>query len=257
LPTKANTDVWEIVTIPRLEFARYYFDYKPGEHVVFAGPTQRGKTSLAFVLLEYTATPDCPAYVIVSKPRDPVTEREGKRLGYRFTDRWPVERKVSEAWDGPPSGYIIWPKFGDIDKDIPRASAVSRAVLADRYTQGVRGKKGILVCDDTVVKSKIFNLDREMTTHVAMAGAMDIGSWFFVQKPTDSGRSAIWAYGNSEHIFIFRDPDAKNRSRYDEIGGVDPHQVDLITQSLSQYQALYLKRTPVNGQQVMCIVDSR
>ena len=225
--------------------------------MVFAGPTQRGKTSLAFVLLEYTATPECPAYVIVSKPRDPVTEKEGKRLGYRFTDHWPVERKVSEAWQGLPAGYIIWPKFGDIDKDIPRASAVSRAVLSDRYTQGVRGKKGILVCDDTVVKSKIFGLDREMTTHVAMAGAMDVGSWFFVQKPTDSGKAAVWSYGNSEHVFICRDPDARNRVRYDQIGGVDPHQVDLLTQQLQQYQFLYIKRTPVQGQQVMCIVDSK
>lgn len=257
MATKANTEIWEVITIPRTDFARYYFWYKPGEHVVFAGPTQRGKTTLAFILLEYCATPECPAYVIVSKPRDPVTEKEGKRLHYRFTDRWPVERKVSEAWDGPPAGYIIWPKFGDIDKDIPRASAVSRAVLADRYAQGVRGKKGILVCDDTVVKSKIFNLDREMTTHVAMAGAMDIGSWFFVQKPTDSGRAAIWSYGNSEHVFIFRDPDQKNRTRYDEIGGVDPHQVDLITQRLTEFQCLYIKRTPVEGQQVMCIVDSK
>jgi energy-coupling factor transporter ATP-binding protein EcfA2 len=255
LPTRTNTVAWDVVTIPRVEFARSYFWYEPGEHVVFAGPTGTGKTQLCFVLLEYTATPECPAYVIVSKPRDAVTEREGKRLGYRFTDRWPVERKVSEAWDGPPSGYIIWPRFGDIDKDIPRAAAVSRAVLSDRYTQGVRGKKGILVCDDTVVKSKIFGLDREMTTHLAMAKAMSVGSWYFVQKPTDAGKTALWSYGNSEHIFVARDPDRRNRVRYDEIGGVDPYQVEAITETLSEHQFLYMKRGRVNGQQIMCIVD--
>jgi hypothetical protein len=246
---------WEMVTIPRQEFAQSYFWYKPGEHVVFAGPTQRGKTSLSFVLLEYVATPDCPAYVIVSKPRDKVTTEEGKRLGYRFVDHWPVERKVSEAWDGAPSGYIIWPQFGDIDKDIPRAAKVSRAVLADRYTQGVKGKKGILVCDDTMIKSKIFGLDREMTTHLAMSGAMQIGLWTFVQKPTGAGDTAVWAYGQSEHVFICKDPDKRNRDRYDEIGGVDSKQVSELVMTLSEYQFLYIKRTPMNGRQIMCIVD--
>lgn len=247
-------ETWELVTIPRREFAQYYFYYEPGEHVVFAGPTQRGKTRLAFDLLEYCATPDCPAYVIVSKPRDPVTEKAGKRLGYRFVDNWPVERRIQEAFDGPPSGYIIWPKFGDIDKDIPNAAKVSRAVLADRYTQGVRGKKGILVCDDTVVKSKIFKLDQEMTTHIAMAGAMDVGSWFFVQKPTGAGNAAVWSYGNSEHVFICNEPDKRNRDRYDEIGGVDSRQVSSMVSRLGQYEFLYIKRTPMDGRQIMCIV---
>jgi hypothetical protein len=250
-------DVWAPETIPRDDFARSRFHYKPGEHVLFAGPTQRGKTTLAFCLLEYVATPECPAYVIVSKPRDPVTRREADRLGYRIVHDWPVEPKVSELWDGKPAGYVIWPRFGDMDKDIQNASDVSSRVLRDRYTQGVRGKKGIIVCDDTVVKSKIFGLDREMTTHVAMAGAMDVGSWFFVQKPTDSGRTAIWSYGAAEHIFLLRDPDKRNRERYDEIGGVDPHQVDAITKNLTPYQALYTKRTPApNGNIVMCIVDA-
>jgi hypothetical protein len=257
MPAGTREDTWELITIPREDFARSYFYYKAGEHVVFAGPTQKGKTTLAFVLLEYTATPECPAYVIVSKPRDPVTEREGKRLGYRFTDHWPVERKVSEAWDGKPSGYIIWPKFGDIDKDIPRATAVSRAVLADRYTQGVKGRKGIIVCDDTVVKSKIFGLDREMTTHIAMAGAMDVGSWFFVQKPTGAGNAALWSYGNSEHVFIANEPDKRNRIRYDEIGGVDSQQVASLVMKLKPYEFLYIKRSPVEGRQVMCIVGAK
>lgn len=244
--------------IPREDFARDYFWYEPGEHVVFAGPTQRGKTTLAFKLLEYTVTVDCPAYIIVSKPRDPVTSREAARLDFRIVDHWPVEHKIRELWDGKPTGYVIWPKFGDIDKDIPRARAVSKAVLDDRYAKGVRGEKGIVVCDDTVVKSKILGLDQEMTTHIAMAGAMDVGGWYFVQKPTDSGKTALWSYGNAEHIFIFRDPDRKNRIRYDEIGGVDSKQVEQLTLMLTPYQSLYLKRTPdENGRQIMCIVDSK
>jgi hypothetical protein len=247
-------DVWTPTVIPREEFAQSYFWYEPGQHVLFAGPTQMaGKTTLAFKLLEYTATPECPAYVAVSKPRDPITESEGKRLHYRFVTTWPVERKVQEMWDGKPSGYIIWPDFGDIDADVDKAASVTAALLRDRYKMGVRGKKGILVCDDTVVKSKLLGLDRYMTTHIAMAGAMDLGGWYFIQKPTDSGKAAIWAYGNSAHIFLSKDDDKRNRIRYDEIGGFDPHQVEALTLKLKPYQFLYLGR----AKKTLCVVDSK
>jgi hypothetical protein len=248
-------DVWTPAVIGRQDFARSYFWYKEGQHVVFAGPTQMaGKTTLCFELLEYVATPDLPAYIAVSKPTDPVTEREGKRLGYRFVTEWPVPVRVQDLWArDKPSGYVVWPQFGDIDTDVDKASAVTAALLRDRYAKGVKKQGGILVLDDTVVKSKLLGLDRYMTTHIAMAGAMKLGGWYFVQKPTGSGNAAVWAYGNAAHIFISRDADKRNRVRYDEIGGFDSHQVDEISQRLKPYQFLYLRRE--GGE--MCIVDSK
>src|ERR1700744_4694362 len=70
-----------IWVIPRKDFCMNRWDYSPGQHVLFAGPTQRaGKTTLAFQLLEYTASPEMPAYVAVSKPSDKVSSTEGARL---------------------------------------------------------------------------------------------------------------------------------------------------------------------------------
>jgi hypothetical protein len=154
-------------------------------------------------------------------------------------------------WDGPPPGYLVWPKFGDMDNDVQKCAEVTRKLLQDRYTQGIKKKQGILVMDDTMVKAKLMGLDREMTTILAMAGAMGIGQWTFVQKPTDSGRTAIWSYGASEHLFILKDPDKRNRMRYDEIGGFDPHYVSGLTQTLGNYQFLYLKRT----EGFICVVN--
>lgn len=249
----ARDDVWTPQTFSRDEFASERFHYEPGQHVVFGGPTQQaGKTTLAFDLLKYHATIECPAYVIVSKPRDPVTLQRGTELKFRFVEYWPVEAKVSEMWDGKPRGYVIWPKFGDINKDVQRAHDVSAAALEDLYAKGVKGKPGTIVCDDTVVKSKLLGLDSQMTTHIAMAGAMDLGGWYFVQKPTGSGNASVWAYGNAYHIFLSRDKDRRNRARYDEIGGIDRGQVAEITLRLSPYQFLYL-----NGAGEMCIVDSK
>lgn len=239
--------------IGRQEFAQNRFDYKPGDHVVFGGPTQRGKTTLAFTLLEFCATVDCPAYVAVSKPSDAVTDREGRRLGFRRVDDWPPTVKLGEVFGEKPRGYVVWPKFGDIRNDVTRGSAVTGRLITDRYAAGAKGKgRGILVMDDTMVKSKIYKLDGEMTTILAMAGAMDLGMWIFVQKPTGAGNTPLWGYGASEHVFLFRDGDKRNRLRYDEIGGVDPQEVARVSQTLTRYQALYIKRTEGH----MCIVDA-
>jgi hypothetical protein len=253
--TIAAHDVWTPRTFGREEFASRRFAYKPGQHVVFAGPTQKaGKTTLAFKLLEYTATPECPAYVAVSKPDDKVSREEGTRLGYRFVETWPVERKVAELWDGKPPGYVVWPRFGDIDTDADKAAAIIGGLLRERYAAGVKGRPAILVMDDTVVKSKLLHLDRYMTTHLAMAGAMKLGGWYFVQKPTDSGQTSLWAFENSFHKFTSggQGTDRRNRARYDEIGGFDRGQVSSILPTLKPYQFLY---TNMDGE--MCIVDSR
>src|ERR1700755_3300147 len=104
-----------ITVIRRRAFARDYFDPKPGEHVVFGGPSQHGKTSLAFDLLEYCANSDYPAYVAVSKPQDPVTAKRGKELNLRRVTEWPPPPKIGEIMGGKkPPGFLIWPPFGDL-----------------------------------------------------------------------------------------------------------------------------------------------
>lgn len=239
--------------IDREEFASQRFDYKPGQHAVFAGPTQRaGKTTLAFKLLEYTATPKLPAYVAVCKPKDPVSAREGERLHFRRVSEWPVSPRFKELWDGKPSGYLVWPKFGNMETDVATATRVTAQLLGDVYTNGAKNKEGILVLDDTVVKSKIMGLDGEMITIIAMAGAMGVGGWFFVQKPTDVGKAALWSYPNAEHVFLSKDPEKRNRVRYNEIGGFDSDRVYGAAQLLQPYEFLYLKRT----EGYMCVVGA-
>jgi hypothetical protein len=239
---------------PREEFASKIFDPDPGNHVVFGGPSQNGKTTLAFKLLEYCATPEVPAHVIVSKPRDPVTSRESKRLGYPIVREWPPPVSLSRLLKREkPSGYTLWPPFGDMTNDVPNASRITREYMDYTYTKGAEGEQCIMVLDDTYAKSVVLNLDREMVTLHAMAGAMGIGVWTFVQKPTGAGRTPLMAYGAAEYVFLFYDPDKKNRERYDEIGGFDPKEIERILMSLRKYQALCLKR---DGRHV-CIVDRK
>ena len=94
----------------------------------------------------------------------------------------------------------------------------------------------------------------QKTLRITLANppAGGIGGWTFVQKPTDAGKTALWSFSQSDHIFIARDPDKKNRERYREIGGIDVARVDDISQSLQKYQFLYIERE--HG--YMCIVGS-
>lgn len=244
-----------IWVIPRLEFCQSRWTYNDGQHVVFAGPTQRaGKTTLAFQLLEYTATPQRPAYVAVSKPTDKVTTEQGARLGYRRVDTYPFPPKFKELLkEGKPSGYLIWPDMRDPNTAMQNASAVTSRLIDGVYADGAKNRKAILMLDDTVTKSKVLGLDRQMVMVITMSGAMGVGGWFFVQKPSDAGKAALWSYPNAEHVFISKDPVKRNRDYYSDIGGFDSNQVGRVSMSLKPYQFLYLERT--HG--YMCIVDSK
>jgi hypothetical protein len=247
-----------ISVVGREAFCNQRFDYSPGEHVLFGGPTQNGKTTLAFELLKPIVSPELPVYVSVTKPVDPTSTKYGRQLNLRRVNQWPPPRKLSTIGDKP-NGFLIWPRFGDMNVDVENAAEVNRQLLGERYaaaaTHGAKGKyfAGILMMDDTVNKSQILRLDPEMTNVITMAGAMNLGMWTFVQKPTNAGKTALWAYGNSEHIFLFRDPDRRNQLRYDEIGGFEPALVAAVANELHPFQALYLRRT---GRQ-MCIVDKK
>lgn len=237
----------------RDEYCQERWSYRAGQHVVFAGPTQNGKTQLAFQLLEYTATTEMPAHVAVSKPQDKVSSEQGARLGYRRSECYPYPPKIKELLkDQRPAGYLLWPDMSDPETAIIKARHETRNLINGVYAEGAKGKKCILVLDDTVTKSKILLLDKEMVMVLTMSGAMGIGGWFFVQKPTGAGNTALWSFSQSDHLFIARDPDKRNRERYTEIGGFDSKEVERICLTLKRYQFLYLERE----HRYMCIIDA-
>lgn len=245
-----------MTVVQRKPFCRDHFHYKPGQHIVFGGPSTHGKTTLAFDLMEEVATPEFPAYLAVSKPSDPVTRQRGTELGFRFVQEWPPPPKLAELMGGKkPAGYIVWPQFGDLNTDMQRCAEVTETLLMDRYSAGAsrKNKGGLLVMDDTMVKAKIMGLDRPMVTILAMAGAMDLGLWIFVQKPTDSGRTTTWGYEQATHLFFTKGGDERMLRRYVEILGENGAIARKVIPTLEHYQFLYVHK--VEGW--MCIVDKK
>ena len=245
-----------VTVISRRAFCRDYFEYRPGEHIVFGGPTTHGKTTLAFDLMEYINTPDFPAYVAVSKPRDPVTASRGDDLGFRRVPDWPPPPKIQELMGGEkPNGFLIWPRFGDLHTDMERCAEITERLLMERYAHGAsaKNKGGVLVMDDTMIKAKIMGLDNSMVTILAMAGAMKLGLWIFVQKPTDSGRTTVWGYEQATHLFFTKGGDERMLRRYIEIIGEDGPIARRVIPSLRPYEFLYVHK--VNG--YMCVVGAK
>lgn len=240
-----------IQVFQRQDFAANRFHYQPGEHVVFGGPSTKGKTRMAFDLMAYQCTSDFPGYVAQSKPTDRETDRGAAKLGFRVVSQWPPPPKLKELIDGKPKGYVVKPKFGDINTDMDNCARLTAQLLGDRYTAGVHGEKGILVMDDTMVKAKILGLDSQMVTIVAMAGAMGIGEWVFIQKPTDSGRITLWAYENATHCFFTKGGDARMLKRYSEIAGEHAPTILRVVPKLKSYQFAYLHKF----EGWVCIVD--
>lgn len=243
------------VNYPRHYFAERVFDYTPGDHVVFGGPTQiSGKTQLAFDLLEFTATPECPAFVAVSKPRDAVTSYYAKKYDWKIVREWPPTKSMREYFGHKYSGYVIWPKFGDLDTDAENAYRVESRMLRDLYAKGAgkKPKHGIVVMDDTRDKEKVIGLKFEMTQYLAMAGAMGLGEWCFVQKGSQQGDTMQMAYPNAQHVFLFYDPTVRGREYYGDIGGVDPDYIDFVLKNLKKRQCLYIKRSGPE----LAIIDS-
>lgn len=247
---RRNDGIW---VFSRQEFCEYRYIYNPGEHVVFGGPSTRGKTRLAFNLLEFVSTIDLPAYVAVSKPDDKETHLQGAKLDYRrITESWPPPPKISDSWNGKPRGYLIWPNMGNIHTDVQNCARITRELMEHTYAGGVKHRKAILVMDDTMVKAKVMGLDADMVTILAMAGAMGIGLWIFIQKPTDSGRVTVWGYEQATHLFFTKGGDARMLNRYVEISGDKGPQVKQIIPSLKPYQFLYLHKY----EGWMCIIDA-
>jgi hypothetical protein len=153
-----------------------------------------------------------------------------------------------------PSGFFVWPRFGDLNTDMERCAAITEKLLMERYAHGAsrKNKGGILVMDDTMIKAKIMGLDKPMVTILAMAGAMKLGLWIFVQRPTDSGRTVLWGYEQASHLFFTKGGDTRMLARYVEIIGENGAIARRVIPTLKQYEFLYVHKT----EGFMCIVGA-
>lgn len=217
-----------------------HFDW--GGHITCIGPTGSGKTHLIWDVLEANASPEHPTHVFVKKPKDGLITQRSKELGFKTHDGWPPPRTF---WGKKPPGYVFWPKTSyDPEKDHPaKAAAFNRAFL-DLYRRG----KSAIWADDAFGLAEILGLKKTMVELWTELRSMDGELIATFQKPS---HVPTWAYSMASHLFLFNDPDRRNRLRFAEIGGVDGQDIARAVAGLKRHEVLYINR---DGPAV-CIVE--
>lgn len=241
-----------ISRFPREEFLNERWNYQPGEHVSLTAPTQNGKTTMMFDLLQHTDTSWCsvPPVMLVAKPEDPVVRAGLAQVGYQLTERWPPRRKWFQE---KPAGYALWPKhLKDVDDEVNNAhlARIFRPAMSELFWRG----HTITIADETYYLCVVCGLAVPLTRNWTQGGGMGSGTWDGTQKPsgTQQGSIPTFRYNSSTHTFLGRDPDKRNRDRFADISGVDSRFVAETVMTLRKFEWLYIHRDGPT----MCIVEA-
>ena len=121
--------------VPWTEWAnRQPYEKKQGQHILFQGPTQSGKTALCRILARLRT------YVVVcgTKPHDASLDAYVKE-GYVRIEQWPPSprdwKKCREVWGDQEARFILWPHFKKRE-DLRRFSSIFAALLDDVFIDG-------------------------------------------------------------------------------------------------------------------------
>lgn len=229
-------------------FRRHHFDFRPGHHVAFFGPTQQaGKSTTAFQLLDTVTGEENPAIVLCMKHRDRVVSRFTRDLGFRETPEWPPQRKLKEirAIGGtPPRGYTLWPPqtLTNVEADNARLEAEFRKAI----THNRRHVPSITFADELYGLVAELNMRTLLTAVVTRDSAAGHSLWYATQKPSGTQGVSIpgFFFNSAEHMFLGKDGEERNRRRYGEIScGINDSEIERQTLRLDPFSWLYIRRT--------------
>lgn len=208
--------------IPWDEFLTDWFDWERGEHVGMIGPTGQGKTTLMFNIYglhPFTA-------VFGTKPKDENMD-SFVSSGFQRLDHW----QSLDARQFP--RRVIWPQPRKISEMIPYQREVFSDALESIYLEG----NWDLIIDEGYYLDEVLKLGALLRLYYTQVRALRISILLATQRPA---WVPVEVYDQSTHLFFWRDNDARNLRRLQEVSLIHAEAIREIVPNLERFQVLYL-----------------
>lgn len=218
--------------IPWDDFMSYVFEWKQNQHVGLVGPTEQGKTNLAYHLLGLRT------YVtyFAIKTRDETLDAFGEQGGYVRIPDWPPTKRRLFTREVTPEEMprrLLWPDATQLDSE-PEQMRVFGKALADIYAQG----GWCPVLDDFWYLAHILGFEKQTKKYLANARSNYIPMVICAQRP--AGNNLVELFDQSSHLFFFRDNDEPNLKRIGGVGWLNSGPIRAFVANLQPFQVLYI-----------------
>jgi energy-coupling factor transporter ATP-binding protein EcfA2 len=240
---EARYAAMDVPVMPRKAFLKKFAaEYRPGQHVTFLGPTGRGKTRLAGLMLiaVQRANRAIKAYILHGKikGRDDTIIQLSKAAelqmirGGRPTATQRFKHKHFKKYR---NGYVVRP-LEKPGANVDEENQMLRKEFGRTLHKGYHAsrKHPVIVVVDESHQVQVDLKLKSACEGPLMRGRPVCGEWNLVQR----GRFVSqYSYDMAEWVLIFYDPVADNQERYGEIGGVDPKQLKYLSKRLKTFSA--------------------
>lgn len=214
------------------DFMSFVWEWRQNQHVGLVGPTEQGKTNLAYHLLQQRAF---VTYFAI-KTQDETLDAYGAQGGYQRLYDWPpktgwlIKRQVKPA-EMP--RRLLWPDATQLDSEPEQIRVFSKA-LADIYAEG----GWCPVLDDYWYLAHILGFEKTTKKFLANARSNYIPMVVCAQRP--AGNRLVELFDQTTHLFFFRDNDEPNLRRISGVGYLASEPIKAFVANLDPYQCLYI-----------------
>lgn len=214
------------------DFLTYVLDWKQNQHIGLVGPTEQGKTNLAYHLLEQRT------YVtyFAIKTRDETLDAFAQQGGYQRITDWPPKTGRLIKRDATPAEMprrLLWPDATQLNSEPEQIRVFSKA-LNDIYSEG----GWCPVFDDYWYLAHILGFEKQTKKYLANARSNYIPMVVCAQRP--AGNRLVELFDQTTHLFFFRDNDEPNLKRISGVGYMSSDAIRGFVATLDPYQFLYV-----------------
>lgn len=216
------------------DFMSYVLDWRQNQHLGLVGPTEQGKTNMAYHLL---ALRKYVTYFAI-KTKDDTLEAFAQQGGYQRIEGWPpmkkrLGRRARPITPAEMPRRLLWPDARELNSE-ERQKEVFDSALHDIYRSG----GWCTVLDDFWYMAHILGFERETKKYLANARSNDIPMVICAQRP--AGNKLVEIFDQATHLLFFRDNDETNLKRIAGVGWLNAGPIRAFVANLEPFQALYI-----------------